>query len=344
MNTYYFFKDYVSLVMEIVEFFTAKAVNQIKYKEISDICLKYAVKEKDSKHETLLRCGLLSINDYLSYVSETKIVNGVRVEQVSVAMPIVETVLRLMSDKFILNSNNFLRNSQTYSVNDELTIYLYKYDFLLNYILGFIYIAEKYRQSVFKVEHIDGQDRPSIGTGFLYSFKKNNENTINSMIITNKHVIEGAKKINLYDVDNKKIGFKGINKSNNMDVAAIILNEPVHFPSFNFGFEFNVLDEIITMGYPSIPMTRDAYQVLHKGEINSKVEDYQGNRLFLFSAKTSSGNSGSPIIDEIGRVIGIVTQELFEEELLLKKGKPPYYAGIPASEIVEFLNEFVSTI
>lgn len=86
-------------------------------------------------------------------------------------------------------------------------------------------------------------------------------------------------------------------------------------------------------------MTKYAYQVYHKGEINSHIEDYFGNKLFLFSAKTSPGNSGGPIIERSGMVIGIVTEMLFEQEEFFQKGILPYSAGIPATKIIDFLND-----
>jgi hypothetical protein len=86
-------------------------------------------------------------------------------------------------------------------------------------------------------------------------------------------------------------------------------------------------------------MTKYSYQVYHKGEVNSFVEDYKSNKLFLFSAKTSSGNSGSPVIDKTGMVLGIVTEELFEKDKFYEKGKLPYYAAIPAIEIGRMISE-----
>lgn len=326
----------MDLVRDIVDFFTAKAIDSTKYDAIKQVCIK------SSPNKSFYEIGLLSSNDYLLYIGETKTINGIKKEQVSISSAILETVLRLMNDKQIIN--NLFGPSERYMVNEELAKYLYDGDWLLNYILGFNYIAEKYSKSVFKIEHIDKNDDPSIGTGFLFNFTKHNESIINSIIITNKHVVEGAKIINLFDSTDEQITYKEIIQSKNIDVAAIILNKPIILPSFNLGLELEVLSEIITIGYPSIPMTREAYQVFHKGEINSNVEDYRGNKLFLFSAKTSSGNSGGPIIDEMGRILGIVTQDLFEEELLLKKGKPPYYAGIPSEQIRNFLNEFISTV
>ena len=79
----------------------------------------------------------------------------------------------------------------------------------------------------------------------------------------------------------------------------------------------------------------------HKGEINAYGHDLMGNCLLLITAKTSSGNSGSPIIDKYGMVMGIIAQDLFEQDQFVNKGKLPYYAGIPTTEIINSLNENV---
>lgn len=98
------------------------------------------------------------------------------------------------------------------------------------------------------------------------------------------------------------------------------------------------LSDIITIGYPAIPMTREAYQVYHKGEVNGHVKDYFGHETFLFSAKTSPGNSGSPIVDSNGMVCGIVTQEYFEKEKFKENGQLPYYSAYSANLIIESFN------
>lgn len=52
------------------------------------------------------------------------------------------------------------------------------------------------------------------------------------------------------------------------------------------------------------------------------------------------------IVNEIQLTISLFLlpegSDLFEEELLLKKGKPPYYAGISSKRIVDFF--YLSTV
>ena len=59
---------------------------------------------------------------------------------------------------------------------------------------------------------------------------------------------------------------------------------------------------------------------------------------FFFQQKHYLGNSGGPIIDRTGLVVGIVTEMLFEQEEFFQKGILPYAAGIPGVEILDFLN------
>jgi S1-C subfamily serine protease len=215
-----------------------------------------------------------------------------------------------------------------------LSAVLKRLDVIHNVILGFNFITDKYRKSVLKIEHTNSEDEASIGTGFLIMKTDKKQ-----YVITNKHVVENHKKLRILDVDDNQIEFGDIVLHATKDLAQIAIKSTIDSPSFIFNMSFDIMSEIITIGYPSIPMTKYAYQVVHRGEINSLVEDYQSNKIFLFSAKTSSGNSGSPIIDKSGMVIGIVTEELFEETAFRQKGKLPYYAAIPSIEISEFIKD-----
>jgi S1-C subfamily serine protease len=60
--------------------------------------------------------------------------------------------------------------------------------------------------------------------------------------------------------------------------------------------------------------------------------------LILFSAKTAPGNSGGPLINEYGFVVGIVCQDLFYKDALIESGQLPYHTAIPAPTLCDFLN------
>ena len=127
--------------------------------------------------------------------------------------------------------------------------------------------------------------------------------------------------------------------SDKTDLAILELNKaPGDAKPFCLNADLKVITDILTIGYPPVPTTRGSYPLFHRGEVNSKVESYWGHNLFLFSAKTNPGNSGSPVIDGDGTILGIVTEQLEEQEGY-KKGKLPYYAAIPSTQILGFLTE-----
>ena len=225
-------------------------------------------------------------------------------------------------------------SDERYQFNGTITYGLYKKNLILYILLGFEFIIKEFRESVFKIvpKLLNGDE--SIGTGFL--IKEDNS----FFIVTNKHVVQNNSSLIIYDINDNEIDRNIIFEHPEKDIAIIEVTISSKSQTFQINTQFDILDEVITIGYPSVPMTKLAYQLCHKGEINSIVEDYSNNSLIIFSAKTSSGNSGSPVIDSSGRVIGIVTQELFEKSKFYDKGKLPYYAAITANEIMATFNLF----
>lgn len=118
-----------------------------------------------------------------------------------------------------------------------------------------------------------------------------------------------------------------------VDMALIKLVNAPNVPDFQLESSISLLEDIITIGYPAVPMSREAYQVVHRGEVNAHVTDTWGQDLLIISARTAPGNSGSPVIDDTGRVVGMVARELFEKTAFQEKGIIPYSACIPSATI-----------
>lgn len=93
---------------------------------------------------------------------------------------------------------------------------------------------------------------------------------------------------------------------------------------------------MVTIGYPRVAMTNDSYQLSHKGEINALVKDYTNREYYIFSAKTGPGNSGGPLINKLGLVVGIISQDFFENNT--ETNIPvSYSAAIPSFKIKSFI-------
>lgn len=307
-----------------IDFFTCRYYqNSTLFKDILEVFEEKYNKPIDSHNLFWVRGGRLSIDDFQYYVQTRKILGD------RFPMGISEAVVEALLKEFVIikmNPSFTQTNNILYFPNVEYVDKLRDNNLLDNLIFGYNYIIEKYKSSVALIEIYYKIGDVSVGTGFLISYEET------EIVVTNKHVVEDASKIIVW-LNGQVINHNNIIKSENSDIAFILIADDIDSHSFFLNKEMDVLREIITIGYPSIPMTRDAYQVCHKGEVNSFVQDYNGDELFLISAKTTSGNSGSPVIDKHGSVIGMITKELFEEEALLKKGKLPYYASIPSSKI-----------
>jgi len=317
-----------------IDYFLSEAINKDNFNEIQQYAIDWSNSPGRSSYKLYIKLGYLSLTEFLHYTTDKKLI------ELPLQTEIIEELLKsLEEEKLIIQLSQVFGTpiEKRYKSGGELTKQLYNQNLLLNVLLGWNYIIDKYAESVIKIENIDSKGNISIGTGFYAKVKMGSR--VFPYIITNKHVVETAAKINLFSNKDVPIEFIVIVCDSKRDLAYIGLKEFINESPFVLNSQLEVLSEIVTMGYPSVPMTKEAYQIYHKGEVNSFVEDYENNKLFLFSAKTSSGNSGSPIIDKYGMVVGIITEELFEKEAFYDKGKLPYYAAIPASEINESISE-----
>lgn len=310
-----------------IDFFTCAYYDKSDFfQDISTVMQEKYKNKVDESRRLFAMGGRLSINDFQYYVQTKRIIDGF-------PMGISDTVVKALEEKNVILEMNrsFTETEETlYVPNIPYAKFLRDNKLLENLIFGNNFIIEKYKSSIALIEIVDQKNDISVGSGFLISHK------IASFVVTNKHVVENSKQIKVY-LNGQIKKHVAVIESKNSDIAFIQLIDNTSTNCFFLNPNITVLADIITMGYPSIPMTKDAYQVYHKGEINSFVQDYGGNDLFLISAKTSSGNSGSPVIDNHGSVLGMITMELFEEKALLEKGKLPYYAAIPSSLIISEL-------
>ena len=147
--------------------------------------------------------------------------------------------------------------------------------------------------------------RASSGTGFLLD--------TNGYIITNYHVIEGARTIKvsgINDDNNKKYSAKVEVSDKQNDLAIIKIEDASFYPlaSIPYAFKFttsSVGENCFVLGYPLIS-TMGMDIKLTNGIISSKT-GFDGNiAQYQISAPVQPGNSGGPLFDQSGNIIGIV--------------------------------------
>ena len=331
LRDYHILNANKEFVEEVVHFMLSPVTDEDFYQDIVRIVSPLPA-YKVNNARSWLEGGYLALYDFANYKKQ------VRDGSYGMNQRVGNLIMRVLEDNHVvekLATPATIELMERYRPIEAYVRALHKHDLIFNVILGFPHIIEKHTNSVFKIEHINKMGDSSIGTGFV--FKHLDED----ILITNKHVVEDHQKLNIYDSNDNKIKYDPPFMDTSNDLCVIkFTSKSTDYPRFHATEEVEILEEIVTMGFPSIPMTQKAYLVCHRGEINSHVEDYKGHKLFLFSAKTTSGNSGGPVLNSFGALVGIVTEELFDKGALEKKGKLPYYAAIPAVEIKPLIKAY----
>ena len=150
----------------------------------------------------------------------------------------------------------------------------------------------------------------SIGSGFII-----NED---GYILTNYHVIEGAKEVTVTLSTGEEVKASVVNYDQEQDVAMIKINGDVKVPGVVELGDSNALqpgEEVLAIG---TPLSTDLSYTLTNGivsALNRNVETQNGVQLNLIQTNTAinPGNSGGPLINTKGQVVGINTLKMSGE-------------------------------
>jgi S1-C subfamily serine protease len=150
---------------------------------------------------------------------------------------------------------------------------------------------------------------PASGTGFGI--------TSNGLIVTNSHVINGATKISVRGINgdfSKLYSAKLLTEDKNNDLAIIQINDPtfVSLGSIPFTIAARTSDvgsSVFALGYPMKSVMGDEIK-LTNGIISSK-SGFQGDvTSYQISVPLQPGNSGGPLFDANGYLVGVVNARL----------------------------------
>jgi S1-C subfamily serine protease len=144
---------------------------------------------------------------------------------------------------------------------------------------------------------------PGTGSGFIVS--------PDGHLVTNYHVIEGARKIEVTLTDGRKLRAQVVGGSKESDVAVIKINAK-NLPTAQLGDSSKLRpgDWVVAIGNPyGFDHTVTAGIVSALGR---SIDDGEGNTLatgdlIQTDAAINKGNSGGPLINMEGKVIGINT-------------------------------------
>jgi serine protease Do len=140
-----------------------------------------------------------------------------------------------------------------------------------------------------------GGDGVGLGSGFFVAK--------GGYILTNYHVVEGSVRIKILTAAQKTIDARVVKSSKVPDLALLIADIQEH-PVLKLANS----DEVETGAHvAAIGSPKGYQQSFTPGAISSTERDYMGNKCFQMSVLINHGNSGGPLLDEMGRVVGINT-------------------------------------
>ncbi len=143
------------------------------------------------------------------------------------------------------------------------------------------------------------------GTGFLFSSR--------DYIITNYHVVKGASSIEVKFPGGEIIKASVQAKDSQNDIAVLKLAQSplTPIPDLKFGDSSKVRpgDKVFTIGYPASSIL-GKNQKITDGIISSVTGIKDDPTMFQITVPIQPGNSGGPLFNEKGEVIGITTASL----------------------------------
>jgi len=159
----------------------------------------------------------------------------------------------------------------------------------------------------------------STGTGFALD-----EHTL----VTNRHVIDNSKQITVTTYDGRSIEATAASTTTVADIAIITTEESLGSAFADTALEDPVEGDVITVvGYPN-----GGRLTTVTGVVLGATTDPLGGAVgavLATSASVEQGSSGSPVLDEDGRVVGVIYAKNYSNQSFI----------VPVSTLNTLLNE-----
>lgn len=173
----------------------------------------------------------------------------------------------------------------------------------------------------------------STGTGFFVSN--------DGYLITNYHVIEDSKKITVITIDKRELEARIIKTDPPNDVALLKVDTETKALPLS-GHTLSKGEEVFTLGYPLITVQGQEQKATF-GRINSLSGIADDIRFIQIDVPVQPGNSGGPLINMNGYVVGIVTATLDQLKTLRASGALPQNVNyaVKIDYVIPLLNYFL---
>ena len=154
----------------------------------------------------------------------------------------------------------------------------------------------------------------SAATGFFI--------TTDGLIVTANHAVEGSTQVSVLTADGEKKA-RVVKRDIANDLALLKVEQGSYIPlTIKSSSTVKLGQDVFTLGFPNI-VIQGFEPKFTKGSISSLAGIGDDPRYFQISVPVQPGNSGGPLIDSMGNVVGVVTAKLPDIETLVATGQLP---------------------
>jgi S1-C subfamily serine protease len=171
-------------------------------------------------------------------------------------------------------------------------------------------IIKKVKPSIAMIVALDSNNQPmGTGSGFVF-FKKN-------ILVTCNHVVRASNAIFVKFPDSEKYdSAKVVLRDDEHDLALLKFDDSTRLPLVTG--DYNVVMEGMTVVFSGYPFSSQDLTT-HQGIISAIIKDATGITSFLIDGTVNSGNSGCPLMNSKGEVIGVINAKRRLRNDLLEK-------------------------
>lgn len=171
--------------------------------------------------------------------------------------------------------------------------------------------------------------RVSTGTGFVVGPEA---------ILTNQHVVDGCQRILVRTADGRTLPGQVPAADARRDLALVRVTGN---PGPVLAFRANAVrrgEGVVTYGFPLAGLLSSG-PTLTTGEVSALAGLGDNQQQFQISAPVQQGNSGGPLLDRQGHVIGVVVSKLNASRIAQRTGDIPQNVNfaVKGTEAIDFL-------
>jgi S1-C subfamily serine protease len=177
-------------------------------------------------------------------------------------------------------------------------------------------VADNPKLPAYRPKEVRRERGFSTGTGFFV--------TTGGLLVTNFHVVEDAKSVRVVSTAmGAEYSARVVAKDpvNDIAVLRVAIEAAAPLPIAAF-FDARKGEQILVLGYPLVEIQGQEQKATF-GHLNALTGIQDDVRMVQIDAPIQPGNSGSPLLNERGEVIGVVTATLNQILTLRESGSLP---------------------